>query len=135
MALMPLRVGSVIAGTQGAVALLLAALGIFGLVSFAVARRTREIGVRIAMGARSADVVGLVAFQSLRLTSIGLVLGLLLTVGLTRPLAGLLYEVSPTDIVVLGGVVAVVVAATVLACWLPVRRAVRVDPVVALRCE
>jgi ABC-type antimicrobial peptide transport system permease subunit len=135
MALMPLRMGSLFAGAQGVIALLLAALGIFGLVSFAVTRRTREIGIRMAMGARTVDVVRLVTFQSLRLTFIGLACGLLLTFGLTRALAPLLYGVSPTDVTVFRGVVGVIVAATVLACWLPARRAAKVDPMVALRCE
>ena len=135
MALMPLRMGSLFAGAQGVIALLLAALGIFGLVSFAVTRRTREIGIRMAMGASRVDVIRLVTLQSLRLTSIGLACGLLLALGLTRVLARLLYGVSPTDVTVFGGVVAVIVAMTVLACWLPARRATKVDPMVALRCE
>jgi predicted permease len=134
-ALMPMRMGSLIAGVQGMIALLLAALGIFGLVSFAVARRTREIGIRMAMGARTVDVVRLVTLQSLRLTVIGLVCGLLLALGLTRRLASLLYGVSPTDVAVCGGVITVIVATTVLACWLPVRRAASVNPVEALRAE
>jgi ABC-type antimicrobial peptide transport system permease subunit len=127
--------GSLFAGAQGLIALLLAALGIFGLVSLAVTRRTREIGIRMAMGARTVDVIRLVTLQSLRLTFIGLACGLLLTLGLTRVLARLLYGVSPTDVPVFGGVVAVVVAVTVLACWLPARRAARVNPVETLRAE
>jgi putative ABC transport system permease protein len=87
------------------------------------------------MGARTIDVVRLVARQSLRLTLIGLAIGLTLALTLTRTLARLLYEVSPTDIVVLGVTVAVVLAVTALACWLPARRAAEVDPMVALRCE
>jgi predicted permease len=135
MALMSLRIGSLIAGAQGTIALLLAALGIFGLISFVVTRRNREIGIRMAMGARTIDVVRLVSLQSLKLTSIGLVIGLTLSFLLTRPLARLLYGVSPTDVTVFGGVMTLVVAVTMLACWLPARRATRVDPVVALRCE
>jgi predicted permease len=135
MALMPLRAGSLIAGVQGTIALLLAAMGIFGLVAFAVTRRTREIGIRMAMGARTIDVIGLVSIQTFRLTAIGLVCGLLLALAILRVLAPLLYEVSPTDAVALGGAVAVIIATTTLACWLPARRATRVDPVMALRCE
>jgi len=135
MGLMPLRMGSLFAGVQGTLALLLAAMGIFGLVSFAVTRRTREIGIRMAMGASRIDVIRLVTLQSLRLTTIGLVCGLLLTLGLTRVLARVLYGVSPTDVMVPAGVVTVIVAMTVLACWLPARRAAKVDPMVALRCE
>jgi predicted permease len=135
MALMPLRMGSLFAGAQGLIALLLAALGIFGLVSFAVTRRTREIGIRMAMGARRIDVIRLVTLQSLELTFIGLVCGLLLTLGLTRVLARLLYGVSLTDITVFGGVVAVILAATGLACWLPAHRAASINPVETLRAE
>jgi predicted permease len=135
LALMPLRVGTLVAGAQGTIALFLATLGIFGLISFDVTRRTHEIGIRVAMGARTIDVVRLVARQSLRLTLIGLAIGLTLALALTRTLARLLYEVSPTDIVVLGGTVVVVLIMAVLACWLPARRAAEVDPMVALRCE
>ncbi|MBN2371711.1 MAG: ABC transporter permease [Vicinamibacteria bacterium] len=135
MALMPLRVGSMIAGIQSAIALSLATLGVFGLVTFAAAKRTREIGIRVAMGARSVDVIRLVSIQSLRLAFIGLVCGLLLSLALARVLAPLLYEVSPTDAVALGGAVSVVVVATALASWLPVRRAAMTNPVKTLRAE
>jgi predicted permease len=135
LGLMPLRVGTLVGGAQGTIALFLATLGIFGLVSFTVTRRTHEIGVRMAMGARTIDVVRLVARQSLRLTVIGLAIGLTLALALTRTLARLLYEVSPTDIVVLGGTAVVVLVMTALACWVPARRAAEVDPMVALRCE
>ena len=135
LGLMPLRMGATIAGAQGLVALLLAALGIFGLVSFAVTRRTREIGIRMALGARTADVLHLVTRQSFKLTFVGLACGLLLAFGLTRALAGILYGVSPTDAVVFAGVALLVSAITLLACWLPARRATRVNPVEALRSE
>jgi predicted lysophospholipase L1 biosynthesis ABC-type transport system permease subunit len=135
MALMPVRVGSLIAGAQGMIAVLLAAMGIFGLVAFAVTRRTREIGIRMAMGARAIDVIRLVSIQSLRLAAVGLVCGLLLALAVLRVLAPLLYDVSPTDPVALGGAVAVIITVTTLACWLPARRAAKVDPVVALRRE
>ena len=135
LGLMPLRFGATIAGAQGVIALLLAALGIFGLVSFAVTRRTREIGIRMALGARSTDVLRLVTRQSFKLTLIGLACGLLLALGLTRALARLLYGVSPVDAVVFVGVGLLVSAITLLACWLPARRATRVNPVEALRAE
>ena len=135
LGLLPLRMGATIAGTQGLIALLLAALGIFGLVSFAVTRRTREIGIRMALGAKAVDVLRLVVRQSFKLTLIGLTCGLLLSLGLTRALAGVLYGVSPTDAVVFGGVVLLVSAITLLACWLPARRATKVNPVDALRSE
>jgi putative ABC transport system permease protein len=135
LGLLPLRLGATIAGAQGVIALLLAALGIFGLVSFAVTRRTREIGIRMALGARPADVFRLVTRQSFKLTLIGLACGLLLALGLTRVLARLLYGVSPVDTVVFVGVGLLVSAITLLACWLPARRATRINPVEALRAE
>jgi predicted permease len=134
-ALMPLRMGVLIAGGQGAIALLLAALGVFGLVSFAVTRRTREIGIRIALGAGTGEVIRLVTLDGLRLVAIGLALGLLLSLGVTRLLASLLYGVSPTDATVFLAVPALVLAIALLACWLPARKATRVNPVDALRAE
>jgi ABC-type antimicrobial peptide transport system permease subunit len=133
--LMPLRMGAMIAGTQGMIALLLASMGIFGLVSFAVSRRTREIGIRMALGGTTLDVIRLVTLQSLKLTLVGLLCGLLFAFGLTRMLAGLLYGVSPVDPVAFGGVAFVILLTALLACWLPARRAAKVDPMVALRCE
>jgi len=135
LGLMPMRMGATIAGVQGALVLLLAALGITGLVSFAVTQRTREIGIRMAMGARTVDVVRLVTHQSLKLTGIGLVCGMLLALACTRILAGLLYEVSPTDATVFIGVMLLVFVITLLACWLPTRRATKIDPMEALRYE
>jgi len=135
LGLLPLRLGAIIAGAQGLIALLLAALGIFGLVSFAVTRRTREIGIRMALGAKVVDVLRLVTRQSFKLTLIGLACGLLLALGLTHALAGLLYGVGPLDAVVYGGVVLLISAITLLAAWLPARRATKVNPVEALRAE
>jgi hypothetical protein len=134
-ALMPLRVGTLIAGAQGAIALLLAGLGIFGLIAFSVTRRTREIGIRMALGAGVGEVVRLVTRDGLRLVAIGLASGLLLSLGLTRVLASLLYGVSPTDATVFLAVPALVLAIALLAAWLPARRAARIDPAVTLRAE
>jgi predicted permease len=135
LGLMPLRMGATIAGAQGMIALLLAAMGIFGLVSFAVTRRTREIGIRMAVGATTLDVIRLVTLQSLKLTLLGLICGLALAFGLTRLLARVLYGVSPADPVVFGGVALIIILATLLGAWIPVRRAIKVNPVEALRCE
>jgi hypothetical protein len=132
---MPLRVGALIAGGQGMIALLLAALGVFGLVSFSTTRRTREIGIRMAMGAGAGQIIRLVARDSLRLVAIGIGLGLLLALGLTRPMAGILYGVTPTDPLVFAAVPALVLFVALLACWLPARRAVKVDPLITLRAE
>lgn len=135
MGLMPLRFGAAIAGAQGLIALLLAALGIFGLVSFAVTRRTREIGIRMALGANALNTIWQVTRQSFKLTLIGLACGLLIALGLTRALARLLYGTSPTDSLVFTGVVLLISAVTLLACWLPARRATRVNPIEALRTD
>jgi predicted permease len=132
---MPLRMGAMIAGTQGMIALLLATMGIFGLVSFAVSRRTREIGIRMALGGTTLDVIRLVTLQSLKLTLVGLLCGLVFAFGLTRMLVGLLYGVSPADPVAFGGVAFIILLTALLACWLPARRAAKVDPMVALRQE
>jgi putative ABC transport system permease protein len=132
---MPMRTGATIAGIQGILAALLAALGIAGLVSFAVIQRTREIGIRMALGAETAGVIRLVTGQSLRLTGIGLALGLLMAFGVTRILSGLLSNVSATDPVVFLTVICIIVTSALLAGWIPARRAARIDPMEALRYE
>jgi putative ABC transport system permease protein len=133
--LMPMRMGAGIAGIQGLLSLLLAALGITGLVSFSVSQRTREIGIRLALGAQVKDIHRLVTYQSLRLTSIGLILGIVMALGVTHLLARLLYRVSPTDPVVFIGVILLITASTLIAGWLPARRATKTDPMEALRYE
>jgi predicted permease len=135
LALMPVRMGATLAGAQGMIVLLLAILGIFGLVSFSVTRRTREIGIRMALGATTTDMIRLAALQGVKLTLIGLSCGLLLALGLTRLLAGLLYGVSPADPVVFGSVTVIIILSAALGAWIPVRRAARVDPMDALRAE
>jgi predicted permease len=118
-----------------ALALLLAAIGIYAVLAYSVARRTHEIGVRMAMGARRGDVVRLVLGQGLRLTAVGLVFGVLGALGLTRFLRSLLYEVQPSDPSTLAVVLSLLVSVSVAASCLPARRAMRVDPMVALRYE
>ncbi len=135
LALMPLRIGSVIAGAQGMIALLLASLGIFGLVSFSVARRRREIGVRVALGATARDVIRTVSRGAIRLAGTGLAFGLLASLALAPLLAHLLYGTDPRDVTVFAAVGLLVVGVTAIACWLPARRAARADPIQALRCE
>jgi len=132
---MPMRIGATIAGIQGILAALLAALGIAGLVSFAVIQRTREIGIRMALGAEAGDMIRLVTGKSLRLTGIGLALGLLMAFGVTRLLSGLLHNVSATDPVVFGTVICIIVTSALLAGWIPARRAAKIDPMEALRYE
>ncbi len=118
-----------------AIALALAAIGTYGLMQYSVAQRTREIGIRIALGARRSDVLAMVGRQGLTLALIGVGLGSLGAMWVTPILRSLLYGVSPTDMVSLASAPLVLIAMTLLACYFPARRAIRVDPMVALRHE
>jgi ABC-type antimicrobial peptide transport system permease subunit len=118
-----------------AVALFLAGVGLYGLMVYAVKQRTAEIGVRIALGAQRGDVLKLILGQGIMLTLAGLAVGLIAALGLTRVLVSLLYGVVPSDPVTLIIVPLVLVAISLLACYVPARRAMRVDPMVALRYE
>jgi predicted permease len=129
------RFSLVLLGAFAALALVLAAIGIYAVLAYSVARRTHEIGVRMALGARTGDVVRLVLGQGLRLTAIGIVFGVAGALVLTRFLQSLLYEVQPTDPPTFVGALLMLVGVSVAAGYLPARRAVRVDPMVALRYE
>ncbi len=122
-------------GLFGALALVLAAIGIYGVTSYAVSMRTREVGIRMALGAKRRDVLGMVLRQGLILVGGGLAAGLAASLALTRFLSTLLYEVRPTDLATSAAVAVVVAAVALLASYLPARRATRVDPMVALRYE
>ena len=113
----------------------LACLGIYGVLSLAVVQRTREIGVRVALGAQRRDVLWLVIGRGLKLALIGSVIGLIGAFSATRLVSGLLYGVTPTDPVTFSIVASAFVGVALLASWLPARRAARVDPMVALRTE
>jgi predicted permease len=119
----------------GGMALVLAAVGLYGVISYIVGRRTREIGIRDALGAQVAEVIRNVTLQSLRLALAGTAAGVVGALVLTRFLRSMLFEVSPTDPFVLAGVSLVLVAVAIAASYLPARRAAKVDPVIALRAE
>jgi putative ABC transport system permease protein len=108
---------------------------VFGVVAYSVSRRTREIGVRIALGAGSGDVLGMILGQGLRTILIGVVTGIAGSLLLTRAVASLLFGVTATDPLTFGGVTLLLVGAALLACYIPARRATRVDPMIALRYE
>jgi putative ABC transport system permease protein len=129
------RISMVLLGAFAISALLLAVVGIYGVVSYTVSQRTRELGVRMALGAGAADTLRLVLRRSMWLVGAGTVAGLVASIGLTRVMSGLLYQVSPLDPVVFLGVSSVLAAAGLLASLIPARRATRVDPIVALRNE
>jgi predicted permease len=119
----------------GAVALLLAVAGVFGVMAYSVSRRTREIGVRVALGATYHDVVAMIVRQGLRTVFIGVAIGLVGSLALTRTMQSLLFGVSATDPLTFAAVIVLLVVTALLACYIPARRATRVDPVVALRSE
>jgi len=116
-------------------ALLLAAVGVYGVLSFTVTARTREIGIRMAMGATASDVMREVLRYTFTLAAVGVALGSAGAVAVTRVLSNLLFDVKPSDPAVLLGVAALLAGVAALAGWIPARRATRVDPVVALRYE
>jgi putative ABC transport system permease protein len=129
------RFSLVLLGSFAALALVLAAIGIYAVLTYSVARRTHEIGVRMALGARGGEVVRLVLGQGLRVSAIGIVFGVAGALGLTRFLQSLLYEVRPTDPPTFVVVLLLLVSVSVAASYLPARRAMLVDPIVALRYE
>ncbi len=133
--LFPQRVAATLIGTFGMLGLLLAVVGLYGILAYSVTQRAYEIGVRLALGAEPTHVLRMVVMQGLRLVLVGGGIGLVVALAATRLLAGALYGVSPTDAVTFLGVMVLLVVAAVLASWLPARRAARVSPMLALRAE
>ena len=129
------RFNLILIGFFGITALLLATAGVFGVMAYSVSRRTREIGVRVALGAASSDVLKMILTQGLRTVLIGVVIGIAGSLALTRTVESLLFGVTPTDPLAYSAVVLLLIGTALVACYIPARRATRVDPMVALRYE
>jgi len=130
-----MRAGAWVAGSFALLALTLAALGIYGVMAYSVSQRTREIGIRMALGATSGNVLAVVLKQGATLALIGLGIGLAGSLALTRLMSSVLYGVSATDVVTFAAVSGLLAAVILAACYIPARRASRVDPMIALRYE
>ena len=129
------RFALVLISILASIALILCLVGLYSVIAYSVKQRTHEIGIRLALGAQACDVLRLVLRQGLVLITVGVGVGLTGALVLTRAMLSLLYEVKPTDAATFVGVALLLTAVAVIACWLPARRASRVDPMVALRYE
>lgn len=132
---MPMRMAAYVAGGQGIIGLLLAVMGVYGVVAYSVSQRTREIGIRLALGAERTDVFRLVVRGGLSLIFVGLAIGLTVAIGVSLVLSGLLVGLSAFDLPVFGGVAVGLVGVSLLACYLPARRAMGINPAITLKCE
>ncbi|HEY6218419.1 MAG TPA: FtsX-like permease family protein, partial [Gemmatimonadaceae bacterium] len=131
--LLPVRAGAIVLGAFGLIALLLASAGIYGVAAYSVASRSREIGVRAALGATRARLIRMVLTENGRRVGAGALAGLIVTVGIGFGLSRVLYGVQAIDPIVLGGVASVMAAVALMATFIPARRASRADPVAAMR--
>jgi putative ABC transport system permease protein len=133
--LAPRRLNLVLFGLFAVLALVLASVGLYGVVAYAVAQRTQEFGIRMALGAQQRDVLRLVLGQGLKLALLGVAIGIAAALGLARLLVSLLFGVEPTDPMTIAGVSFLLTAVALIACWLPAHRATTVSPTEALRAE
>src|SRR5436190_5607954 len=128
LALFPARTTGLLFSIFGAVALLLAVSGLFGVIAYSVSQRTREIGIRIALGAKQTDVLTMILRQGMTLAGVGIVIGLAAAFALTRVIRSLLYGIGPADLLTFTTVTIALTMVALCACWLPARRAARADP-------
>jgi ABC-type antimicrobial peptide transport system permease subunit len=133
--LFPQRVAASLLGVLGAIALILAAVGLYSVMAYSITQRTQEIGIRMALGARPRDVLGLVVRQGMGLTLGGLLAGVVAAVAVTRLAAGLLVNVSATDPLIFGGAALFLAVVALAASYIPAMRATRIDPNTALHCQ
>ena len=135
LGLAPQRVAASVAGSLGIVALILTGIGIYGMTAYVVTRRTREIGIRIALGARTVDVIRMVLRDGAAVTLIGSAIGVVVAAALSRVLAGFLFGIPAVDPLTFAGITVLISAIGLVACYVPVQRATRIEPTQALRYE